>query len=375
MDIVIFLVILVLLILVHEFGHFIVAKKSGIRVDEFGIGFPPKLFGKKFGETEYTVNALPIGGFVRIFGEDYTDEEGKPIDDPRSFVRKSKWVQAAVLVAGVGFNILFAWFLFTLGFAIGMPQAVDEQSLSNARDIRLFVTQVLPESPASLGGLTQDDAIINVKLENGQSVEKKEKDGGALSPETVSTFIAAHPNEKIVFDVSKKGQVRELTIEPKTHVLTDAPERVAAGFSMTLVGTVSYPVHIALVEGAKTTWIMLKEITVSLLKFFYQAFTFHADFSQVAGPVGIVRLVGDASALGISYLITFTALISLNLAVINVLPFPALDGGRLLFVIIEAIKGSPIKPSVANNFNRIGFALLIALMVVVTFHDIWKLVV
>jgi regulator of sigma E protease len=142
---------------------------------------------------------------------------------------------------------------------------------------------------------------------------------------------------------------------------------------MALVGTVSYPIHLALIEGAKTTLVMLKEIAVSLVTFFYQTFTFHADFSQVAGPVGIVRLVGDASALGFSYLITFTALISLNLAVINVLPFPALDGGRLLFVIIEAIKGSPIKPSAANNVNRIGFALLIALMVVVTLHDVFKL--
>lgn len=370
MAILIFVVVLVLLILVHELGHFLVAKKSGIRVDEFGIGFPPKLFGKKYGETEYTVNALPIGGFVRIYGEDYTDEQGNVIDDPRSFVRKSKWTQAAVLVAGVGFNILFAWLLFFFGFMYGMPTAVDEQNISSAKDVRLFVTSVLPESPAALAGLAPNDSIRDVRFE----ADSVEGDGLTPTPTNVSAFIGEHANQKIIFDVERKGQVQEVIIEPKAGVLADDPSRVAAGFTMVLGGTISYPPHIAFWEGAKTTVNMLSDITVSLLKFFYQAFTFQADFSQVAGPVGIVGLVGDASALGFAYLITFTAMISLNLAVINILPFPALDGGRLLFVIIESIKGSPIKPSVANNFNRVGFALLILLMIAVTFHDVLKLV-
>lgn len=373
MAVIIFLIVLVLLILVHEFGHFIVAKKSGIRVDEFGIGFPPKLFGKKFGETEYTVNALPIGGFVRIYGEDYADENGNIVDDPRSFVRKSKWIQAAVLVAGVGFNILFAWLLFVFGFMYGMPTALDEAAINDARDVRLFVTSVVPASPAAQAMLAANDTITGVSVASGtEAVEPGY--GGVLTPTSVSSFIASHPNQKIAFEVIRKGEPKEIVVEPKTGVLADDPSRAAAGFSMTLGGTVSYPPHIALWQGAKTTWFMLRDTAVGLAKFFYQTLTFHADFSQVAGPVGIVSLVGDASALGFAYLITFTAMISLNLAVINILPFPALDGGRLLFVIIEAIKGSPIKPAVAANFNRVGFALLILLMIAVTFHDVLKLI-
>lgn len=373
MSIIIFIIVLVLLILVHEFGHFIVAKKSGIRVDEFGIGFPPKLFGKKFGETEYTVNALPIGGFVRIYGEDYTDENGNVIDDPRSFVRKSKWIQAAVLVAGVGFNILFAWLLFVFGFMYGMPTALDEASINDARDVRLFVTGILPESPAAQAGLMPNDTITNVSVA-GTDEAAVVGESGVLTPTDVSSFIAEHPDTKIAFEVQRKGEPKEVVVEPKAGVIAEDPGRAAAGFSMTLGGTVSYPPHVALVQGAKTTWSMFKEIAVSLAKFFYQTLTFHADFSQVAGPVGIVGLVGDATALGFAYLITFTAMISLNLAVINILPFPALDGGRLLFVIIESIKGSPIKPSVAANFNRVGFGLLILLMIAVTFHDVLKLI-
>lgn len=372
MAILIFIVVLVLLILVHELGHFIVAKRSGIRVDEFGIGFPPKLFGKKFGETEYTINALPIGGFVRIYGEDYADENGAVIDEPRSFVRKSKWIQAAVLVAGVAFNILFAWLLFVFGFMYGMPTALDETAVSGARDVRLFVTSVLPDSPAAQAGLAANDTITNLSVVGGAGVTIEGKNGG-LTPTQVSSFIADHPDTKIAFEIQRKGEPKELIVEPKAGVIAEDPSRAAAGFSMTLGGTISYPLHIALWQGAKTTWFMLEEISVSLAKFFYQTLTFHADFSQVAGPVGIVGLVGDASALGFAYLITFTAMISLNLAVINVLPFPALDGGRLLFVIIEAIKGSPIKPSVAANFNRVGFGLLILLMIAVTFHDVLKL--
>ena len=151
MSVILFLLVLFVLVLVHEWGHFIVAKKTGMRVDEFGIGFPPKLFSVKKGETEYTFNALPIGGFVRIWGENFADaaeEKESGIDVSRSFAARPKWAQALVLIAGVTMNILFAWFLFSLTYMIGLPTVVDEADATSAAE--LSIMDVLPDSPAAV---------------------------------------------------------------------------------------------------------------------------------------------------------------------------------------------------------------------------------
>src|SRR3989338_1767774 len=155
MNILIFFIILLILVLVHEFGHFFAAKKFGIRVDEFGFGFPPKLFGIKKGETEYTFNLLPIGGFVKIFGEDPNRE--------KSFVHKAKWKQATVLFAGVFANFLLAWFLFSVGFMSGMPASVGSVPDANLTDVSLVVLSVAPNSPASKSGLKSGDKIVSIQ--------------------------------------------------------------------------------------------------------------------------------------------------------------------------------------------------------------------
>lgn len=363
MSILIFLVILMLLILVHEFGHFIVAKKSGMRVDEFGIGFPPKLFGKKVGETEYSVNALPFGGFVRIFGENPGEEVGAG-DEARSFTKKSKFLQAAVLVAGVGFNVLFAWVLFSIGFMIGMPTTLSEETEGQAQNVRLVVTSVLPDSPAGSAGLMAGDEVRSLTA-SGETIE---------NPTLSETLEMIDTEEEIAVTYDRGDTVGTATVTPVRGLISDAPGREAIGVSLGMVGELALAPHVALVEGAQFTYDMLSAVTVGIVSFFANAITFNADFSQVTGPVGIVGLVGSVSELGLIYLLSFTAFISLNLAVINLLPFPALDGGRLLFVIIEAIKGSPIKPVVANALNTVGFALLILLMLVVTYNDIVRLV-
>ncbi len=370
MTIIIFIIVLALLILVHEFGHFFVAKKSGIRVDEFGIGFPPKIFGKKIGETEYTLNWFPIGGFVRIFGENPDEEDydkNKPGNE-RSFVMQPKYIQAAVLVAGVTMNTLFAFVLYTLAYSINMPTAIaDDTNLSNITNVKLLIETVLPDSPAS-DTLKTSDEIISLKS-NGKELASDK----ALSTTEVASFINESDGSEITFNIIRRGKPMSVSITPEKGIIKDKPERFATGFSMALVGMEKLPLQKAIIAGAERTYTTFKDIIVGMWNLFAGVFKGTSDFSQVSGPVGIVNMVGDAASLGFTWLLTFTAFISLNLAVINLLPIPALDGGRLVFVAIEAITRKPIKPIVATRVNQVGFVALLTLMLVVTIHDVIKL--
>lgn len=366
MSVLIFVIILVVLILVHECGHFIVAKVAKIRVDEFGIGFPPRMFGfkPKNGETEYTFNWIPFGGFVRIFGENPNEEALHGPAKDRSFINKPKIVQAAVIVAGVSFNIVFAWMLISASFMYGLPAPVGtEPAGAVVKNPELTITEVIPDSPARRAGLSVGDVILALTadtdiLENG-------------SPEDVSLFIAAHGQERIALSFKHGETASTVFVEP---VLGIVPERAALGISMSMIGTLQLPVHQALWEGAKTTGSLSMLIAASFWGLFADAFTGKGDLASLTGPVGIVSIVGDVSELGFIYLLGFAAFISINLAILNLIPFPALDGGRLLFLLIEAIKGSPIKPAIVNFLNTVGFALLIFAMLAVTYNDIVKLV-
>ncbi|OHA16210.1 MAG: RIP metalloprotease RseP [Candidatus Taylorbacteria bacterium RIFCSPLOWO2_12_FULL_43_20] len=365
MSVIIFIIILAVLIFVHELGHFLVAKKSGIRVDEFGLGFPPRLWSKKVGETVYSLNAIPFGGFVKIFGENPMDDKSADENDKsQSFSRKNRAVQAAVLVAGITFNIIFAWIIISIGFMTGLPTSVDETNSSRVRDPRLVITQVLPESPAADAGLKGGDAIISL------SAGSQELQGDQITVEEVQSFISSHPDTEIEARV-KRGDVEEvISAMPEFGIVEGKP---ALGISMDMVGIMTLPPHLAFYEGAKLTGGLLKAITVGVADFIASAVTGQAKLSDVTGPVGIAGLVGDASKLGIVYLMSFTAFISLNLAVLNLIPFPALDGGRLLFVLIEAVIRRPVNPKVMHLVNSVGFALLLLLMLVVTYRDIIRL--
>ena len=364
MSILLFIAILAILILVHEFGHFIVAKRSGVRVDEFGIGFPPKIFGKKIGETEYSLNLLPIGGFVKIFGETPDEESINGPDAKRSFVNKPKYIQAAILFAGVFFNILLAWFLISAGFMAGLPTPVDVTPEGRTlQNINLVITEILPDSPAQDAGLKAGDKILSLTAgENGVILP---------SPEATQEFIATRVDEDIIFAIQRgKQPAVDFTIRPAEGII----DRPVVGIAMEEIGILKLPFYLAFWEGAKLTAMLTEATFFGFAGFVGDIFTGNADLSDVAGPVGIVGIVGDASEFGFIYLLMLTAIISINLAIINLVPFPALDGGRLLFLFIETIKGSPIKPSVANAMNVIGFALLILLMVVITYSDIAKIV-
>jgi len=254
-------------------------------------------------------------------------------------------------VAGVFANLLFAWVLISLGFMTGLPAPLGLPF--PVEDARTTITLVVPGSPADLVGLKSGDKLLSV-------------DGAQLSPEEASEVIS-HSTRTLDFEIERGKSIRHVLIQPVSNFI---PGRQAIGVSMELIGTAQLSPLRAVWEGAKIT----VELTIATAKalggFILQALMGRADLSNVTGPVGLVGMVGDAQESGWGYLLSFTALISLNLAIINLLPFPALDGGRLLFVGIEALIRRPISPRVFNAMNTVGFALLIFLMILVTIHDV-----
>jgi regulator of sigma E protease len=366
MTIIIFLIVLAVLVFVHELGHFLAAKSAGIRVDEFGIGFPPKIFSFKKGETLYSLNAIPFGGFVKIFGENPDQESIEGPEKERSFVHKPKLVQAWVLAAGVLFNIIFAWILLSIGLMIGMPVASDYTGSGTVENPQVMITYISPDSPAEKAGLKAGDRLIRFKDVSSEIAID--------TVENVQNFINAHPNQPISILYERGAEVgmtQSVSVTPQAGVVAD---RAAIGIGLERVGTVRLPIHKAFYEGVKITAYRVRDVSVGLYTLLKQTVMGNANFSEVTGPVGIAGMVGDASRLGIVYLLSFVSVISINLAVINLVPFPALDGGRLLFVLIEKIKGSAISPRVANTFNIVGFGLLLLLMAVVTFQDVIRLI-
>lgn len=368
MSILILIVSLALLILAHECGHFIVAKKSGVRVDEFGIGFPPKLCGKKYGETEYTVNLLPFGGFVRIFGENPDEESLYGPDKARSFVHKPKIIQAAIIGAGVFFNVLLAWVLISVGFMSGMPVPVSAAPPGvPVKDARVVVTSVEENSPAEQAGLKAGDTILALHAADGASLER-------VSISGVQDFIAGQKGKDVVINYTNSSQkdfTEFVRVTPQTGIFGDTP---AIGIAMDEIGTVRLSPLRALFEGARMTAGLTAAVAGAFFGLIADAVTGNAKLQDLTGPVGMVGLVGDAAGFGFAYLLGFVAVISLNLAVLNILPIPALDGGRLFFLAIEAVKGSRLSPKFVNTAHLVGFAVLILFMVAVTYNDIVKLV-
>jgi len=362
MSIIIFIIILGILVFVHELGHFLVAKKNKIRVDEFGIGYPPrvvKLF-RRWG-TDFTLNAIPFGGFVKIFGESPDSDSISGPDSDKSLVNASKLSQISVLFAGVFFNLLFAWILISIGFISGLPTTLDSRLGSYVTDSKVVVTGIIEESPAELAGFKVGDVISSISNE-GTSEQ--------VSPQVVSDFIASNGSSEIEFGIKRGEDNFNFLVMPETGIVED---RSAIGISMDMIGLAKLPISKAFIEGGRLTGELTVGITKSVAIFIWQAIRGEADLSGISGPVGIVGLVGDASSLGLIYILSFTAFISIHLAIINMIPFPALDGGRILFILIEAITRRPIKPQIVNALNGAGFLLLILLMIVITWNDIANL--
>jgi regulator of sigma E protease len=261
---------------------------------------------------------------------------------------------------------LFAWLLISIGFMTGLPTAVTEGNIKEVRNAHLTITNVQVGTPAAKADLSAGDKILSIKDSHDHELAES---GASLTPEQLRQFIATYPGELTVHFLRGK-EMRDVKATPLAGIVEGRP---ALGISMDIVGTLKLSVFKAFYEGAKLTADLTKAVALGLGQFIYQAFTGQAKFSEVSGPVGIAGLVGSASKLGFVYLLSFTAFISINLAVLNLIPFPALDGGRILFVIIESIRRKNINPKIANTVNTIGFVLLITLMLVVTYKDIVKL--
>lgn len=370
MTIVIFLIILAALIFVHELGHFLVAKICGVRVDEFAIGFPPRIFGwkPKGSETQYVLNLIPFGGYVKIFGEQASGEKSDPaITGPqskRSFIKKPKWVQVAVLSAGIIFNIIFAWLLFAFCFTSGISVSATDRTAHLIKESRVIVFDTEEHSPAQEAGFMAGDQILS--LEAGtESLQ-----GDWLIASDVQRFITNHGEKPLSVLVLRGKEHALLKVTPKIGFVESDPIRPAIGVRMDTTGTLQLPWYQAAWESIFFTADLVKSMAVEIVGFLGQVFTGNAHLSQVSGPVGIAGQVGMVRELGLVYVLSFAAFISVNLALLNIIPFPALDGGRILFVFIEWVKRSPISPKVANIVNGIGFLILIILMIVIAYHDI-----
>jgi len=365
MSILIFSLILIALILVHELGHFVVAKLAKIKVEEFSIFFPPRLFSFKKGETLYSFNALPLGGYVKIFGENHNEHAG----DPRSFASKPRYVQAAVVVAGVVMNLLFAWVALSFGYMNGLPTSTHQGTLGQVTLPEVTIVGVVPGSPAAGAGLMPGDKVE--VIETGTARLAVETLSTNEQAQAVQNFIAAHQDESLVLTVVRGGEEKAFLAKAEEGIVEG---RKALGIQLDDIGVLQLPPHLAFVEGARLTYYMTIETARGLAHFVSTIVRGVADFSSVAGPVGIIGLGANAVEGGFAAAATLTALISINLAIFNLLPIPGLDGLRLVIIGIEGVIRRQISPRITTALTVAGMALLITLMVIVSISDIAKLV-
>lgn len=367
MTILLFILVLGFLVFVHELGHFLFAKLFGIKVDEFGFGYPPrakKLFRWK--ETLVTLNWVPFGGFVKIRGENGpegdSEEKETEKDDEGSFHTKPAWKQILVLSGGVIFNILTAWMLLSVFFYFlhdWVPMSMLPESGVDAK--RLVVNYVHPNSPAAEAGIQIFDEVK--EYYSGDEHILPEKDGGGAKK--FFDFVRAHEDDEIGIVTYRKGKLQDIHL--KTREI-EGEKRI--GLSTLVEGKMNLNPLQALQFGGRETYHM----TVRTVRGFWELITGKESIKSLAGPVGIAKETSHARSLGFLAFISFVALLSVNLAVINIVPFPALDGGRILFILIEKLIRRKIPQNVFLWVNGIGFLLLILLMLFVTYQDILRLV-
>lgn len=357
LTVIIFVVVLSVLVFVHELGHFVVAKRAGMKVEEFGFGFPPRIFGIKKRETIYSINWIPFGGFVKILGED-----GEHRDNPRSFSAAKPGIRAGVIVAGVVMNLILALILLSIGNGVGLRIGLtDDKLLNQAKDIKIQIIQVVENSPARAVGLRILDEIVSARVGNEIKYFKSVID--------VQSFVNENRDREVTLEVGRGNKTSEIKLVPR---LNPPPGQGALGIELAATGIIKYPWYQAVYKGAEDTFFITGQIVFSYGTIIKNIFTTGHPGVQLSGPVGIAVVTGQAAQIGFAYLIQLVALLSVNLAILNIVPFPALDGGRLLFIGIEKIKGNPVPKKVEATINAVGFAFLIALMFYVTTKDIQR---
>lgn len=367
---IIFILILGVLIFVHELGHYLIAIRNGIKAEEFGFGFPPRIVGavkndktKKYEiiwgnrevkskNTIFSLNWIPLGGFVNIKGEN-----GSAVKEEDSFVSKSAWIRIKVLAAGVTMNFILAWFLLAIVFAQGAPEAIEDTQ--KVKDAKVQISQVVDGTPAKEMGLTIGDQVLKICTigRECQSISKVDE---------LKKYIDSSKGREIVLTVKRGAETFELKGSPRIDYPSD---QGALGVSLARTALIQYPWYEAIGRGLTAVVDMTILIVVTLFSLLAQFLSGTKPAMDVAGPIGIAIMTKQVSALGFTYVLQFAAMLSINLAIINILPFPALDGGRIFFILIEKLKGSPVNQKFENMANSIGMLLLLLLMVVVTFHD------
>jgi regulator of sigma E protease len=318
------IVFFAILILGHEVGHFTAAKALKLDVKEFGFGLPPKLFGKKWRGTEYSVNMIPFGGFVNVPAIDYSAEGSFKVP---------AWKKAVVFSSGVVMNFLIAWVAFSVIFMIGTPKGV-------------YVGGVVKGSPASEAGIKPGDELLGFD---------------SITP--LISLISSHSGEKIAFEVSRQGEVVSVEVVPESEngVGKIGVELIESGFP-------KEGFFQSFGSGLQAVWNFITRIVGAFASMFR-----HGDFTGSTGPVGIFSAVQVAKDMGLVYFLQLMGVVSLNLMIVNFFPLPALDGGHIMFLVLEKIRRKPINKKVIMGVNSFFYALLLVLMFVITIRDIIKL--
>ncbi|MEN9582108.1 MAG: hypothetical protein RL641_62 [Candidatus Parcubacteria bacterium] len=369
MGFILLILILGVVVVVHEYGHYIAAKKFGVKVEEFGFGFPPrakKLFTR--GETLFTLNWIPFGGFVKLFGEHPDDALKSDVDMRRNLNSKKRWQQAIILVAGVVMNFLLTGVLFSIGFMSGMSMSIDADN-TVAKNRSVTIVSVTKDSPADIAGVPVGAMLVSLDG-NTEAV---------ASVEAMQMYVREHGTQtiSITYKESSKDLATKTTPVTPEYGLSSGG-KPGIGVGLDYIGEVKLPFFQAIGEGFSSAGRMVKKIVSFFFAFIGGLFgvkiAVPISSNDLAGPIGIAGLAVQAFKMGWVNLLVFVGIISANLAVMNLIPFPALDGGRLLFLGIEGITRKKMNPNVIGWVNTIGFLLLILLMLFVTYKDIVKLI-
>lgn len=351
---VIFLTLIILLVL-HELGHFILAKKFGVKVEEFGIGYPPRIFGKKFGETIYSINLLPFGAFVKITGE-----EGD-VDDPRSFSKKPLWQRGLIILGGVVSFWIIAFLIFSLIAGVwGLPHAVSDDFQGGALSPQVQIIEVAKDSPAETAGIKVGDKIIELKAQGSKLKINKVKE--------IQEFTDIYKGKEIVLTLKRAEEFLDVSLIPR---ISPPEGEGAIGIGLVRVAKIKYPWYQAPYIGAKVTFQQTWQIPV-VLGTLFQKFLKGEKVQgvQLVGPIGIGKIMGQSLKLGIDNFLMIVGMIAVWLALFNALPIPALDGGKFLFLVIEGIRKKPISQEIEQKITVSFFLVLILLMIFVTVKDV-----
>jgi len=348
LTIIIFILILGVLIFVHELGHFAMAKITGVKVEEFAFGFPPRIVSIRRGETRYSINLIPLGGYVKLLGEE------EDVKKPGSFYEKSVGVRIGIVTTGVLMNFVLGILLMTIGFTIGMtPLVSDPATMGGQKTSKVMIIYVQPDSPAAKAGI-QDGTILN----------------GFASTSDLQSFTRSHLNQQIHLSIEKPNSntAEELTLQLSDN--KDAP----LGVGVVSITKIKQPFFQALWTSIKETGKVIAAIFVFLWDILRSLFTTGKAgpaAEGVVGPVGLFNFTSQAIKIGWIYVLQLVVLLTINLGIINILPFPALDGGKVLFLSLEGIfRRKVIRQEIENIIHMVGFAILILLIIAITYRDI-----